>query len=243
MIDEDDVATGEFAAVEVDLDDEGRPIAPRVSTDWLWSMRTMVTRMKQRGKYNIVSEETFRPVPEIIRGTVESAAGMVVAPTIASLYEVSDGYELQWTGEDDLGGKIHLYGFAEVFGTWLHKLWGEHDEDAPSSEVDFTWEIRGFDAASDDDPHQVVLHTADGLPSYNLYWHAPRGNTYRMRVGFLEYLERLRETRGLHGWQYMVCDADLTKDEEARFHVARCTSWMKAHFPDVDLSNYTTLDD
>lgn len=243
MRDEDDVATGEFPAVQLKLDDEGRPIAPRVSEDWLWSMRTMVTRMKQRGKYEILNEETYRPVPEIVRGTVEAAAGMVVAPTIASLYQVSDGYDLQWTGAGDVSGHIHLYGFAEVFGSWLHKLWGEHDEDAPEAEVDFSWEVRGFDAAAADDPHQVVLHTAEGLPSYNLYWYAPRGRSYRMRVGFLEYLDRLRETRGLRGWQYMVCDVDLSSDDEAREHIIRCTSWMRAHFPDVDLSHYTTLDD
>lgn len=247
MIDEDDVPTGEFPAVELELDDEGNPIVPRVTDEWLWAMQAAVTAMRKSAKFRVDNEDFFRPVPDIVRETVQSAAGMEAAPTIASLYNITDGFEMQWSyaedGEFVPGGRIHLYGFAEVFGSWLHKVWGEHPEDASESEQDFTWEIRALDAAAEDSPYQVVMHTPEVLPTYNLYWHAPSDRTYRLKLDFLEYLQCLTETRGLNGWQYMVSDVDLSEDEVAFEAVRRCTRLMKELFSDVDLSRYTTVDD
>lgn len=185
-------------------------------------------------------------MPDIVKETVQSAAGMLAAPTIASLYDLTDGYELAWSykqdGEFVPGGTVHLYGFAEVFGSWLHKLWGEHPEDASAAEEDFTWELRALDSGDPADPHQVVMHTPEVLPTYNLYWHAPSGTTYPLRIDFMEYLDRLTQTRGLHGWQYMVADVDPDRDPEARAHIVRCTRLMRELFPAVDLSGYTTLE-
>jgi hypothetical protein len=81
------------------------------------------------------------------------------------------------------------------------------------------------------------------LPRYDLYWHASYEKTYPIRVDFLEYLECLIETRGLNGWQYMVCDVDLESDDEALERVIECARWMKKLFPEVDLSRYTTVEE
>ena len=130
MIDEDDVATGEFDAVELELDADGNPVVPLVTEDWMWEIQGAVDYMRKRSKFRVDQEDFFRPVPDIVKGMVESAAGMTAAPTIASLFDVTDGYELRWSrkeGDEFVPvGSIHLYGFAEVFGNWLHKLWGEH---------------------------------------------------------------------------------------------------------------------
>lgn len=246
MVDEDSVMTGEFPAVQLAVDNDGNPIIPRVTDEWLWEMQAVVTEMRKMTGFRVENEDWFRPVPDVVRETVQSAAGMVVAPTIASLYQLSDGFEMEWSYETGgafvPGGRIHLYGFAEVFGTWLHKLWGEHEEDAAQAEQDFTWEIRAFDAGEEESPYQVVMHTPDVLPTYNLYWHAPSKKTYPIRVDFLEYLECLTQTRGLHGWQYMVCDG-VEGDTEALERIRECTRLMRKLFPDVDLSRYNTLDD
>ncbi len=247
MIDQDEVATGEFPAVQLEVDNDGNPVIARITDEWLWAMQGVATKMRKSARFRVDNEDWFRPVPDIVKETVQSAAGMVAAPTIASLYDLTDGYEFAWSYESDgafvPGGTIHLYGFAEVFGSWLHKIWGEHPDDAPQGEQDFTWEIRAFDAADPDSAYQVVMHTPEGLPSYNLYWHAGSQKTYRLRVDFLEYLHCLAETRGLHGWQYMICDVDLTEDAEAHARIAECTALMKSLFPSVDLSRYTTVSD
>lgn len=246
MFDEDEMVTGEWPAVEVQLDAEGNPVIPKVTDEWMWAMQGAVNRMQRNPKFKVENEDWFRPVPDIVKETVQSAAGMVAAPTIASLYELSDGFEMSWSfdkdGEFVPGGRVHLYGFAEVFGTWLHKLWGEHPDDAADPEVDFTWEIRAFDGAALDDPYQVVMHTPDVLPTYNLYWHAADGRTYPLRLGFLEYLDRLTETRGLHGWQLMFAEVDAD-DQDAFEKIRECTRLMKSLFPEVDLADYTTIDD
>jgi hypothetical protein len=247
MLDEDSVVTGEFEAVELVLDAEGNPVIPMVTEEWIWAMQAVATEMRKDKRFRVDSEEFFRPVPDIVKETVQSAAGMVAAPTVASLYNVTDGYELQWSYERGgalmPAGSIHLYGFAEVFGSWLHKIWGEYPEGADQAAEDFTWEIRALDAAREDHPFQVVMHTPEVLPTYTLFWHSPHGKTYRLRVDFLEYLECLTETRGLFGWQYMVCDVDLTEDAEALERVRECTAQMRTMFPRVDLSRYSTIGD
>ncbi len=248
MIDEDDVATGEFEAVE--LDDDGVPVIPRVTDDWFWQLEKHVRELEARTSFEVASSESHRPPPEILKEHLASASGLKQIPeTIVSLYDITDGYDLSWRrkNEDDEwvpGGEIHLFGFAEVFGKWVGSLWGEAPEGAEQEALDFSWELRGFDGADPDDERMVVFHVPEVLPRYHLYWHAPRGATYRLRVDFLAYLQCLLETRGLCGWQYMVCELDdLEGDDEALARVRECTSLMRKLFPDVDLSNYTTLDD
>lgn len=243
MRNEDDIVTGEFEAVE--LDAEGNLVVPKVSEEWLFKMKTAARRLQKNDKFELEYEESFRPVPDVLKEHVESAAGMVAAPTVASFYSVTDGFEMSWLRKDDSGeyvpgGRIHLYGFAEVFGSWLGHLWGEHPEDASEESVDFTWEIRGFDGANEDEPHSAVMHVPEMLPTYALYWHAPHGKSYRLRVDFLEYLQCLTETCGLHGWQYMVCaPEDLRNDDVALAKIQECTRLMAELFPDVDMSCYT----
>lgn len=244
---EDDIETGEFEAVE--LDDEGTPVIPVVSEDWLWRMQGAVSQMHKKKGFEVRFEENFRPAAHVVKETLQSAAGMTVPTTIASLWDITDGYELGWlyvdeeSGEQIAAGDVHIFGYGDVFGSWLGKLWGEHPEDASEAEIDFTWEIRGFDAAGDHSPYGAVFHVAEVLPRYDLFWHAPHEKTYPIRVDFLEYLECLVETRGLHGWQYMVCDVDLQEDDEALERVRECTRLMRKLFPEVDLSRYTTVEE
>ena len=241
MFHEDDVPTGEFDAVELPIDDAGNPIIPRVTDAWLFAMQRSVKRMLQSAKFRVDHEETFRPVPDVVRETVQSASGMVAAPTISSLYQITDGYELRWSvqrdGEYVPSGTIHLYGFAEVFGTWLHKLWGEHDDDAPLHEEDFTWEIRGFDRANENGSFQVVMHTAENMPTYGLFWHSPRNKTYRLKIGFLDYLALLTKTCGLHDWQYIVAEFDPEADADAAQRAADAQGALK------ELFGVSSLDD
>jgi hypothetical protein len=238
--DEDDVPTGEFELPDLEFDQDGNPVIPRVTDEWLWTMQAAVRRMQQSTRFEVTREDTFRPVPEIVRETVQSAAGVVAAPTISSLYDVTDGYELEWNyqyGEESAEGRIHLYGFAEVFGTWLHQLWGEHAEDAPQREQDFSWEIRGFDAA-EGNGRQVVMHTPEHLPSYDLYWYAPNERAYPLRIDFLQYLECLTHTCGLSNWQLLVADFDPEGDPEAAEKAALCAAQLERLFPDADLSAF-----
>lgn len=245
MIDEDSVPTGELAVLEVD--DEGNPIVPVVSHEWYWNLEKVVRELEASKKFRVDRAESHRPAPVVVKEHLQSAGGLTVPTTIASLYEIIDGYDLEWSyksGEDWVkGGQIRLFGFGEVFGSWLGKLWDEVPEGASPEDVDFTWELRGFDGADTDRECLTVFHVPEVLPRYNLYWHCPHKKTYRLRVDFLEYLECLTETRGLCGWQYMVCDdADLEGDDEALERVRQCTSLMRELFPEVDLSRYTTSD-
>lgn len=245
MIDEDEVATGEFELPE--LDEEGHPVLPVVDFEWFWRLEKMVRDLQARARFRVDRHVAHRPVPDVVRDHMESASGLKVSPTVGSLYSVTDGFELAWSlneGDEWVpGGQIQLFGFAEVFGSWLNRLWDEYPEGATDEEIDFTWDIRGFDGAWEGDDHITVLHVPEILPRYHLYWHSPTRTTYRLRVDFLEYLECLTETRGLCGWQYMVCDrADLEGDDEALERIAQCTRRMRSLFPDVDLSRYTTVE-
>lgn len=248
MIDQDEVATGEFEAVE--LDEEGNPIARRVPHEWLWTFERRIREMEARASFDVHQSEAHRPPPDVLKEHLMTASGLKVLPdTIVSFFDITDGYDLRWSRKDAdgawvPGGEARLFGFAEVFGKWINELWDVHGDDATKEEVDFTWELRGFDGADSNDDHIVVFHVPEVLPRYDLYWHEPRGRTYRLRVDFLEYLECLSETRGLCGWQYMVCDLeDLREDDEALERVRECTALMKDLFPEVDLSRYTTLED
>jgi len=245
MIDEDSVATGEFEAVEVD--DEGNPVIPTVDHEWFWTMERVVRDLHASNTFKVVSSESHRPAPDVVKEHLEVAGGLQVPTTIRSLYDIIDGYDLRWqykAGDEWVdGGQIQLYGFGEVFGSWLGTLWDEAPEGASPEDVDFTWELRGFDGADADSAYMTVFHVPDVLPRYNLYWHSPHEKTYRLRIDFLEYLECLTETRGLCGWQYMVCDdADLEGDDEALERVRQCTTLMAELFPEVDLSRYAMSD-
>ena len=246
MIDEDEVATGEFDLPE--LDEEGHPVAPRVDHEWFWRLEKAIRKLAARDQFQVERHNAHRPVPDVVRDHVQSAGGLKVSPTVGSLYDITDGFELVWgVREGDAwvpGGQIQLFGFAEVFGSWLGRLWDVYPEGASDEAIDFTWDIRGFDGAAAGDDNMVVFHVPEILPRYHLYWHSPTRRTYRLRVDFLEYLECLVQTCGLCGWQYMMCDrAELEGDDEALERVRECTRRMRALFPDVDLSRYTTIDD
>lgn len=243
MIDEENVATGEF---EVELDEEGNPIVPRVHADWLFRMGDAVEEMYRDKRFKVDHFESFRPPPEVVVSTLEHRLGLHIPETIMSLYHVTDGLELRWRFNDQdagitAGGRVHLFGFGEVFGNWVDRIWGVVGDDASSEKEDFTWELRGFDEASDESDYLAVMHVPESLPTFNLYFYAPHGRVYRLDTDFVGYVEHLATTRGLNGWQYMISDADFGTDAVAREAVERCSRQMSSLFPEVDLGGYRTL--
>lgn len=183
----------------------------------------------------LVSHAVHKPASDVMVSILEDSSGAIIPDHMLSFYAaLSDGLDLDWNvdGEDDIGGTIELHGLARVFGTWLDEIWGVGED------TDFSWELRGIEAAREGQNYQTMIHMAEFAPTYDLYFREPDGQTHRIEVGFVEYLSLALESRGFWGWQFLVSDVDFEQHARAKDVSQRFHKWMPEIFEDVDLSRF-----
>ena len=254
MVNEDDTPTGE---VPVDAADTGPDVPSvqfsrkrprRIESDYLFELRDIVEDMLQRDGLEVQRFELHEPTPDILVELMEGGLGTMIPEIILGFFQrVSDGIELEWSyeseGVQEPGGAIRIVSFGRLFGSWLDELWGLAAEDASAAEVDFTWELRCLEKVELDGKEMMtVLHVAEKEPSYDLYFHDPYGGTHSMNLDVVDYFECLLETRGFHGWQYLVSDVDFDEHPEAAEVARRFHEMMPELFPDTFFDRYRSPD-
>jgi hypothetical protein len=204
-----------------------------VDFEFLFDFKAMVEELREHERIVDVEARTFEPVPGFTIETIEHGLGIVIPRRIWSFYEVTDGLEFHWTyrddeGEERVGGGAHLWGFTRVFDVWLDTLW-KSPQDAEVDE-DFVWNLRGFDGAHQSDTDEmVVLCVEEEYPTYDLFLHDPQtSRSQLLELSFVDYFDRLLETRGTHGWQALF-------GEEDRRAGARARELIEMLFPDATL--------
>lgn len=206
---------------------------PRVGYDFLFDFKAMVAEMRAHERIVEVYSRTFDPVPGFTIETIEHGLGLVIPRRIRSFYEVTDGLEFEWSYRDDdgevrTGGGAHLWGFSRVFDVWLDRIW-KTPEDADVDE-DFVWNLRGFDAFHRvETDEMVVLCVEEEYPTYDLFLHDPESSRSQLlELSFVDYFNRLLDTRGVHGWQAIYGEEDREAGDVAR-------EVIEELFPDVEL--------
>lgn len=231
---EDDIATG-----EVELDESG---ALALGLDDLLRLRDAVDELMDHPDFHLHKFDTFQPTSDVMVSMVESAAGIAVPSHILSFFrEISDGLDLSWSliqADTTEGGSIAMYNFARVFGTWVDEVWGVVPDHGTPKDTDFSWELRPVEAPFPGGTHFTVMHVPEFAPTYNLYYHDPRGTSHRLSIDFLEYFSCLMETRGFHGWQFLVSDVDFDTHRVARERAEAFHRVMPQMFPETDFSRY-----
>ena len=187
------------------------PTGPRgVGYDWVEKVIAVITELDRHPDLRIDKFQMHPPVSDFVKETMGDSMAFELPDAILSYYKVCDGLDLEWSYRDGAafhpGGSIQLYGYGEVFGSWLNVLWGTTVEGADEDEVDFSWEIRAIDGGQAGDDFLTVMHTPETLPSFNLYYREPAGETFTLAVDFLEYLDAMLEARGALGWQALVAE-------------------------------------
>lgn len=195
----------------------------------------VIDEMFMNEQINLVRHAIHKPAPDVLVSILEDSSGATVPDHMLSFYaDLTDGLDLDWflEDEDDVGGSIEIYGLARVFGTWLDEIWGVGDD------TDFSWELRGIEAAHEGQNYQTMVHIAEFAPTYDLYFREPAGQSHRIEVDFVEYLSLALESRGFWGWQFLVSDVDFEQHALAREVSERFHKWMPELFEDVDLSRF-----
>lgn len=207
--------------------------SPRVGYDFLFDFKAMLAQMRDHERIVEVHAQTFNPVPGFTIETIEHGLGIVIPGRIRSFYEVTDGLEFEWSyldddGEVQPGGGAHLWGFTQVFDVWLDTLW-KTPEDA-DVDADFVWNLRGFDATHlADTDEMVVLCVEEEYPTYDLFLHDPEtSQSQLLELSFVDYFDRLLDTRGTYGWQALFGEEDRRAGEAA-------TELIEELFPDADI--------
>ncbi|MEZ4459308.1 MAG: hypothetical protein R3E66_06195 [bacterium] len=240
-IDEDDIPTGEF-----EVDEDGVLQRPRrLKFNDLVQLKKLFEAFEKDDAFLLLRSEMYQPASDVVVSTIESGIGVAVPDHILSFYQaISDGVEFDWTfvedGEEKAAGGFHLYNFGKVFGTWVDEVWGVVSPDATERERDFSWELRPIEAPYRGGQHYTVMHVPEFAPGYGLYYHNPNGTSHRLDLDFAAYFDCLLETRGFHGWQFLVSDVDFAKDDYARQRAEAFHTMMPRLFPTTDFSGYRT---
>ena len=205
--------------------------------DLLFRIKEIVEELRLRDGVEVVDFELFDPVSRIVADTIESGMGRVVPTAIRSFYDQSDGLRLRWTFREDDGGgvedggEIDLFGFGEVFGSWLDRLWGVTGDGGE----DFSWELRGIDGgpAGPASGFMTVLQMADSGPQHTLFWHEPGGESFPLSCDFFDYVHFALQTRGIHGWPLALVEPALVEaSPRAQAALARFREVAGRVFPD-----------
>lgn len=217
----------------IDLSHDKEDEVDEIGFEFLFDFKAMIEEMRGHERIVEVHARTFDPVPGFTIETIEHGLGIIIPRRIRSFYEVTDGLEFRWTyvddeGEERAGGGAHLWGFTRVFDVWLDTLWKTPAGD--DIDEDFVWNLRGFDGLHlSDREEMVVLCVEEEYPTYDLFLHNPdTSRSELLELRFVDYLDRLLETRGVFGWQAMW-------GEEERDDGVRAREVIEDLFPDVDL--------
>ena len=153
----------------------------RLSPEYIYDLRDLVDDLFAHEDTELVTFETYRPASEMEINTAEDAMGIAVPAQVLSFFsQISNGFELEWeiveSGEKSPGGAINVYNFGKVFGSWLDDIWGVTHPEADEKALDFSWELRGLERGSkNDSPFITSLHVGEREPTYDLYFHNPKG--------------------------------------------------------------------
>lgn len=250
MNEDDEPITGEVEGIEGDAPavQFGSKRPRRLTLEYLFDLRELVDEMQAKPAIEVRRFDIHEPTPDVVVELMEAGLGSYVPELVLSFFKsVSDGLELEWTfkegGESKPGGHINVLNFGRVFGSWLDELWGVTADGADGAEVDFSWELRALEAVQVGDRKMMtVMHVAEEQPTYDLYFHDPRGATHRLDLDFLDYFECLLDTRGFYGWQFMVSDVDFDEVPYAAERAREFHRVMPELFPGENFTRYRNPD-
>ncbi len=209
--------------------------------DWLDRMMELVGHLNSDPNIELLNVEIHPSLPLVVEQTMSDSAGFDIPLEMLSFYRVTDGFDLSWRLKEspfdfEVGGDIKLFGFGQVFSNWIDSLWGVTKDGASTQELDFSWDIRGFDGAQEEGAYSTVLHVPEDVEQIDLYFHDPKGKSHLLAMSFSDYLEALILSGGLHGWQYLLLEELAPAQSEEEKLAQQCAQALKHVFPLRDLS-------
>lgn len=146
-----------------------------------------------------------------------------VANNVKEFYTELDGFSLTWkynqiasdSTNQSFEGYINILPFYKMFlgdndNLWENEIWGNHTSD---KELSFYKNLKIFDYFEKDNIHCVCLEISHDTITENLWIFREGYQPLPMKINLEEYIEKLIDTKGLWGWQYLYAEVNLSLDQ------------------------------
>lgn len=156
---------------------------------------------------------------------------------------ISDEISLYWDyeleeDEYENAGEFRLSSLSRIFTFSKPELWYEEMEE---EEKEFYKELIPFDDhPNTGDGVMGVFKMEKGAASPEIWLYDSNGICHKMNLDYPGYLERILETKGFYGWQYLFCEIDLSDYYFASVQrqLETMLKVLPKLFPDKDYKEY-----
>jgi len=149
---------------------------------------------------------------------------VTLSPEVRTFFSELDGFKLAWEFHTEelsrshtfIEGHVRILNFHKMFmgfdgRFWRGELWSEK---TPERDLQFLKGLQVLDYYGKDSVECVCLErTDDRVLSPNLWLFYQGLIPMRMEFNLTEYASKLRQTKGIWGWQFFYVDVNLSEHE------------------------------
>ena len=170
---------------------------------------------------------------------------VTIDPAVKSFWSKLDGFKLAWEFHSDeltasntfIEGSAKILNFHKMFKGfdgrfWRGELWFE---DTPPADLKFWKRLKVLDYYGKDSVQCVCLEiTNENVLSPELWLYYQGLKPLRMEFDLSEYLNKLRQTKAIWGWQFFYVDINLSgrRYEAIRENAELVIQWYNKIFVD-----------
>ncbi len=175
----------------------------------------------------------------------EKEYSITISPLVRSFFSELNGFKLAWEFHDDelsaantyIEGSSKILEFHKMFmgfdgRFWRDELWFEN---TPESDLKFLKRLKVLDYYGKDSVQCVCLEiTNEDELSPNIWLYHQGFKPLRMEFGLNEYVNKLRQTKAIWGWQFFYVDLNLSdkKSEAIKENSELVIQWYGKIFSD-----------
>jgi hypothetical protein len=152
---------------------------------------------------------------------LEEEYSITISPVVRKFFSELDGFKLAWEFHNDQLGASNTYiegsskilNFHKMFmgfdgRFWRDELWFDN---TPPADLQFLKRLKVLDYYGKDSVQCVCIEiTNDDVLSPNLWLFYQGLKPLRMEFDVSEYLNKLRQTKAIWGWQFFYVDINLS---------------------------------
>jgi hypothetical protein len=151
----------------------------------------------------------------------EEEYSVTISPVVRKFFSELDGFKLAWEFHNDelsaantfIEGSSKILDFHKMFMGFDGRFWRDDlwSDSTPEADLEFLKRLKVLDYYGKDSVQCVCLEvTTEDVLSSNLWLYYQGLKPLRMEFDLNEYVNKLRQTKAIWGWQFFYVDVNLS---------------------------------